>query len=143
MPVEFTFDIFKMTKGEQNKGVGPCSSSSRTTPRCAAAAREGGEWQWADSQGPGASLQDAVKELQDQGINPRARPGDRRWAAVNQLAEEFGFYEISGKEVFDYQVMGVEIPPGCSATRCRATRAARTHNAATRCRAERLRQVRE
>jgi hypothetical protein len=41
-----------------------------------------------------------------------ARPGTPGWAEVNKLTEEFGYYEIKGKEVFDYQVMSVEIPAG-------------------------------
>ena len=58
---------------------------------------------------------DAVKELQDKyGINPDSvRPSDKdAWAKVNELAEKFGIFDIRDKEVFDYAVMGVEVPAG-------------------------------
>jgi hypothetical protein len=40
------------------------------------------------------------------------RAGGPSWKAVNALAEEFGFFEVPGKEVFDYQVMGIDVPAG-------------------------------
>ena len=46
------------------------------------------------------------------GEHQGARPDSPVWKATNALAEEFGYFEIGGKEVFDYQVMGVEVPAG-------------------------------
>lgn len=117
VPVEFTFDVFKLTKGEQNKGVltkfvfvthnAPLKQPVRDT--------EGGEWRWENEERRRAYDKRAA-ELRAEGKDPlnqaTARPGTAGWEAVNKLAEEFGYYEINGKEVFDYQVMGVEVPAG-------------------------------
>lgn len=117
VPVEFTFDIFKLTKGEQNKGVltkfvfvthnVPLKQPVKDT--------EGGEWRWENEERRRAYDKRAA-ELRAEGRDPlnqaTARPGTPGWEAVNKLAEEFGYYEINGKEVFDYQVMGVEVPAG-------------------------------
>jgi ABC-type transport system involved in multi-copper enzyme maturation permease subunit len=115
VPVEFTFDIFKLTKGEQNKGV--LVKFQFAAHNCPLAQPHKGvaEWEWAD---PAAKQQydRRVAEFESRGLNPTrqdlARPGTPDWEALNQLTEEFGFYEIKGKEVFDYQVMGVEVPAG-------------------------------
>jgi ABC-type transport system involved in multi-copper enzyme maturation permease subunit len=119
VPVEFTFDIFKLTKGEQNKGVVtkfvfvthnvPLKQPARDT--------ENGEWRWENEERRRAYDKRAA-ELRAAGTDPlnqaTARPNapGGGWGAVNKLAEEFGYYEINGKEVFDYQVMGVEVPAG-------------------------------
>ncbi len=120
VPVEFTFDVFKMTKGEENKGVlVSFRCVTHHCPQVPPRQGQGGEWQWADQQ-PDASgktpeqrYRERVEALQKEGKNPiGAQPGQPGWEAVNQLAEEFGFYEIKGKEVFDYAVMGITIPAG-------------------------------
>ena len=120
MPVEFTFDIFRMTKGEQNRGVDVTfrfvthnARSSRRDPN------RRGEWQWDDS--VEARTEQEYKERGRRNFRTqsgstrsrcdarrRGRPGPRS----NELAEKFGFFEIRGKEVFDYPVMGVEVPAG-------------------------------
>lgn len=115
VPVEFTFDIFKLTKGEQNKGVitkfvfvthnVPLKQPQRDT--------ENGEWRWENEERRRAYDKRALELGGPDRLNQAvARPGTDGWTAVNQLAEEFGYYEINGKEVFDYQVMGVEVPAG-------------------------------
>ena len=48
VPVEFTFDVYRMTKGCKTRASGSASASSRTR-RPNNPARSGGEWQWADS----------------------------------------------------------------------------------------------
>jgi hypothetical protein len=111
VPVEFTFDIFKLTKGEQNKGAGVSfrfvtHNAKQEQPTGA------GEWPWADKAKEKA-YQERLKDLQRRGVSIEgARPGTEAWAEVNKLAEEFGCFEYRGKEVFDYQVMGLEIPAG-------------------------------
>ena len=117
VPVEFTFDVFRMTKGEQNKGVlvnfqfvthnAPLDQPKLNTPE--------GKWDWVSK-----DLKDAyearAKQMREEGAGPLqsdgARPGADGWAAANKLTEEFGYYEINGKEVFDYKVMGVSVPAG-------------------------------
>jgi hypothetical protein len=113
VPVEFTFDIYRMTKGEQNRGVSVqfrfvTHQALQRPPK----PNEGGEWHWRDEQRE-REYQKAVEQLRARGINPdSAQPGSAAWKEVNQLAEQFGFFEIRGKEVFDFTVMGVEIPSG-------------------------------
>ncbi len=115
IPVEFTFDIFKLTKGEQNKGV--LVKFQLATHNCPLMQPHKGvaEWEWENAAAK-REYDKRVAEFEARGLNPTrqdlARPGTPDWEALNQLTEEFGFYEIKGKEVFDYQVMGVEIPAG-------------------------------
>ena len=110
VPVEFTFDIFKLTKGEQNKGV---FVSFRFVTHNAKQKQPtgGGPWPWADPAREKA-YQDAKKEAAKRVNLEGARPGTPAWAEVNKLAEEFGCFEFGSKEVFDYQVTGLEIPAG-------------------------------
>jgi hypothetical protein len=115
VPVEFTFDIYRMTKGEQNRGVKVTFRFvTHKAPQQPPIDRSG-EWQWADSaKDQEQAYRSEVKRLQGEGINPEAaRPNDKAaWAQVNRLAEEFGYFEIRDKEVLDYAVMGVEVPSG-------------------------------
>lgn len=121
VPLEFTFDIFRMTKGEENRGVDldirivtrNCPQSPPTEPR-------DGEWKWSDPQQRAEyeeAARQAVADLGQPGQNPaailaRAIPGTPAWDAVNKLAEEFGYYEVNGKEVFDYHPEYIEVPVG-------------------------------
>jgi hypothetical protein len=115
VPVEFTFDIFKLTKGEQNKGAGVTfrfvthnAPQMQPTDRVA----KEGEWPWADPDKEKA-YDMAVEQLKNKGINPLlVRPGMPGWDEVNKLAEDYGCFEIRNKPVFDYTVMAVEIPAG-------------------------------
>lgn len=149
VPVEFTFDIFKLTKGEQNKGV---DVNFRFVTHNAAQQRpslaDAGEWPWQDRKRQD-DYQNIVKRFQQGGrvvgggeeaerfkqlvkkvggnavteqpdgslvvstVNlDGARPGTPAWELASRLAEEFGFFEIRGKQVFDYTVTGVEVPAG-------------------------------
>jgi ABC-type transport system involved in multi-copper enzyme maturation permease subunit len=116
VPVEFTFDIYRMTKGEQNKGVNVSFRFvTHNAPQQPPRPDQGGEWQWADSvKDREREYRAEVDRLQAEVSNLEgARPGDKAaWAAANQLAEKYGFFEIRQKEVFDYAVMGVEVPTG-------------------------------
>jgi ABC-type transport system involved in multi-copper enzyme maturation permease subunit len=117
VPVEFTFDIFKLTKGEQDKGaLTKFQFATHNAPLRQPTKAEGAEWQWVDPEREKAWRKRA-EEFKAQGLDVLnlavARPDNKPvWEALNQLTEEFGFYEIKGKEVFDYQVMSVEIPAG-------------------------------
>lgn len=123
VPVEFTLDIFRLTKGEENKGVDV--SFRFVTHNCPQKPPpEGGEWVWAAR--PGESDNEATDRQQAYekeateaaraGANPvGAVPSDRNpaaWKRANELAEKYGFFEIRGKDVYDYTVMGVDIPAG-------------------------------
>jgi hypothetical protein len=122
VPVEFTFDIFKMTKGEQDKGaITKFQFVTHNVPlrppaKSAGSLEPMGEWRWVLKDREDA-YHARVAEKKAQGLDVQnlaiAKPDNKPvWEAVNELAEEFGFYEIKGKEVFDYQVMSVEIPAG-------------------------------
>lgn len=120
VPVEFTFDIFKLTKGEENKGAGVAFRVvSHNCPQVKPRPDQKGEWQWADARPdadgktPEQRYRDALQAYRDKGVNPdTALPGQPGWAEANDLAERFGFYEYKGKEVYDYAVLGVDIPAG-------------------------------
>jgi hypothetical protein len=114
IPVEYTFDIFKLTKGEQNKGVGVhlrfvTHHAAQQQPR---AKSNEGRWFWEDPAKEKAY--NAAKEaLERRDIKmDSARPGRPGWDEINKLAEEHGCFERAGVQVFDYQIGGVEIPAG-------------------------------
>ncbi|HEV3385067.1 MAG TPA: hypothetical protein VG097_09630 [Gemmata sp.] len=114
VPIEFTFDIYKLTKGEQNRGA--LVNFRLVTSDCPqippAATVQSGEWAWYDK-ARYEEYKKAVDKLEERGIKTyNAKPGTEAWIEVNKLAEEFGFYEFRGKEVFDYTVMGIEVPAG-------------------------------
>ncbi|VTU01809.1 Uncharacterized protein OS=Planctomyces brasiliensis (strain ATCC 49424 / DSM 5305 / JCM 21570 / NBRC 103401 / IFAM 1448) GN=Plabr_1574 PE=4 SV=1 [Gemmataceae bacterium] len=110
VPVEFTFDIFKLTKGEQNKGA---SVSFRFVTHNARQKQPTGPgtWPWEDPQRE-KEYQERVKEASKRVNLGGARPGTPAWAELNAIAEEFGCFEFGSKEVFDYQVMGLDAPAG-------------------------------
>lgn len=100
VPCEFSFDIFRTTKGEvENKGV-YCTFSVMS-------------YQWAGGD-PLRPTADKVKAYQDatRGLNLNAQPGDADWERLDQLAEETGFYEYRSKEVVDYHTFDIKIPGG-------------------------------
>jgi hypothetical protein len=113
VPIEFTFDIFKLTKGEQNRGV--LVSFRLVTPQCPQrppGVNDGGEWQWEDKK-KYEEYKKAVEKLEENGIKTYgAQPGTKAWTEVSKLAEEYGIFEIRGKEVFDFAVSGIEVPGG-------------------------------
>ena len=123
VPLEFTFDVYRMTKGEENRGVKvnfrivthncPQRPPGPTDPS--------GQWLWAPKPGETAEKFEqrrkdydaAVKKASNENKNPiGARPGSAGWDAANKIAEEFGIFEYPGKEVFDYQVGSVDVPAG-------------------------------
>lgn len=183
VPVEFTFDIFRMTKGDENKGV---SVAFRfVAHNCPQKPPEPGQapgiWQWADGEGKEqydaavrglggdgqrgylispaqlarrdalakkaeaqaaseserkerdalvrlvARMKSLADRLRKVGVEVSAegealwtkpvnveaiRPDSPNWPVANAVAEEFGFYEIRGMDVYDYAVMSVDVPAG-------------------------------
>jgi hypothetical protein len=115
--VEFTFDVFKLTKGEQNRGVlVKFQVVTHNTP-LRQPHKGVAEWKWVEEGGERQLAYNAqIAEYQKKGADPTnlatARPGRPGWEAANELTEKYGYYEIAGKEVFDYQVMSVDIPAG-------------------------------
>ena len=117
VPVEFTFDIFKLTKGEENKGVDVTFRFvTHNAPQVAPRQDQRGEWQWGDKPGEelGRGVERKLAYEADLALlkgSTAARPGTPGWAAMNELAQKHGYYELH-KEVFDYTVMGLEVPAG-------------------------------
>lgn len=112
VPVEFTFDVFKLTKGEENRGV--LTSFRVVTHACPQVPPKdaSGEWEWQDKEAQ-AKYKADVEALRKAGRSPDgARPGTEGWKAANELAEKYGYYEVRGKEVYDYAVAGVPLPAG-------------------------------
>ena len=116
VPVEFTFDIYKLTKGEQNRGVGVTFRFvTYQCPQQPPRADQTGEWQWADSVKNNAQeYKNEVKAFQDSGINPEGATSANieAWDSVNKLAEKYGFFEVRNKEVFVYALILNEFPSG-------------------------------
>jgi hypothetical protein len=118
VPVEFTFDIYKMTKGEQNKGaLTKFQFATHNSPLKQPVSIKEPEWGWVledrkkayDARVAELKAQQGLDVLNQTTATPNNKPV---WEALNKLAEEFGYYEYRGKEVFDYQVMSVEVPAG-------------------------------
>lgn len=96
---EFKFDIFRTTKGEENKGVF-CTFffTTHETEKNLAAVRE-----------------NYRKRINQERILPTARPDGNAteradWAKLVKIVEEFGYYEFTGKEVVDYHTLHVIVP---------------------------------
>ena len=125
VPLEFTFDIFRMTKGEENRGVDvSVRVVTHNAPQVPPTAPNDGRWKWADPAKEQAYLADARQMIAalpgatpQQADNPAsflalAKPGDPAWDVVNKLAEKYGFYEVEGKEIFDYHPEAIAVPVG-------------------------------
>lgn len=119
VPIEFTFDVFKLTKGVENEGVRVTFRFvTHNSPQVAPRQEQRGEWQWGGKSGEERSQGEDRKRAYDADLaalpkgTVTARPGTPGWAEMNKLAEKHGYYEIRDKEVYDYAVMGVEIPAG-------------------------------
>lgn len=131
IPLEFTFDIFKMTKGEENRGVDltirvttwDCPQAPPTDPKS-------GAWVWTDPAREKAYKDDIRAEVAKLGSGfagkdpetalKRAKPGTALWGVVNTLAEKYGYYEYDGKEVFDYHPDSIDVPAGLFANATKA-----------------------
>jgi len=87
---EFTFDIYRTTKGDENQGVS-CSFVFQT-----ASYQKGSE--------------ETYQRRRQEEEAKAERPSDA--AIVNKLSEELGYFEVSGKEVRDYHTQAVEVPGG-------------------------------
>src|SRR5262249_44060692 len=84
VPRAFAFDIFRTTKGEENKGVF-CTFTFVAHP-------------WGNPLNPDPKKYQQYKDAV-RGLNLSAQPGDTDWKKLDELAEQFGFYEFGSKEV--------------------------------------------
>ncbi len=97
VPCEFAFDIFRTTKGDENKGI-TCTFQFVAAP-------------WGDPNHVNPRKADEYREAK-RGLKPYARPGDRDWEKIDELAEKFGYYEYPSKEVFDFHTLSIDVPRG-------------------------------
>ena len=121
---EFTFDIYRMTKGVENRGVDVTVRAVTYQTELRPPTEPGDPvWKWADPERERQYREEAkrlVRELKNlppgADVNAaelsRARPGTPEWKAVNELARKFGYFEIAGKELYDYRTSGVDLPAG-------------------------------
>jgi ABC-type transport system involved in multi-copper enzyme maturation permease subunit len=98
---EFDFDIFRTTKGEENKAV-ECTFFVFT-------------YQAMDE--TGAPKPEVASEYQKriQGLSPKASPtgneSERRdWQALEKIAADLGYYEYRNKPIADYHTDSISIP---------------------------------
>jgi len=136
VPIEFSFDIYRLTKGEENRGVdvnvrvvswqNVQQPPSMTDP-------QGTEWKWTDAAAYAAYRTEALAELkqipaysgldkEDAATNilrvaqpPAASDSETvksTWAVANKLAAKYGFFEFVGKEIFDFQTDRIYVPAG-------------------------------
>ncbi len=111
---EFTFDIFRTTKGEENRGV-LCTFLFKN-PQFKGAATAGGLLDPATREQYQAE-RDRVLAEPDPEIMKRAQlegwPQEKRLAVLcNGLAEKYGFYELPSREVVDFHTLYVDVPAG-------------------------------
>ena len=123
VPCEYTFDIFRLTKGDENRGVD--INIRFTTWQCdqvPPSVRGDGTWRWADAENEQkykAEREDIDKRLakgEIPGVSIKsldyALPNTPGWKFVNDLAEKYGFYEVASVEVYDYHPSGIPVPAG-------------------------------
>lgn len=92
---EYSFDIFRTYKGEENKGVQ--ASLFFETPA------------WSESR-----RADYAAEMKRLNLNPGRipKPEDADWDKWNELAEKFGYFEAKGREIADYHTFQQSVPGG-------------------------------
>ena len=87
---EFTFDIYRTTKGRENRGVA-CSFTFQT-------------WRYREGD-------DKIYEREKrQALLNRNGKSDTQ--IENELAEKYGYYVFPSKPIFDYQTLSLDIPAG-------------------------------
>jgi ABC-type transport system involved in multi-copper enzyme maturation permease subunit len=87
---EFSFDIYRTTKGQENKGVS-CAFYLQT-------------WRFHPGD-DGHFRTERAKMMQ--------KAGGRSEAEIdNELAEKYGYYEVPGKDVTDFHTLSIDVPGG-------------------------------
>ncbi len=87
---EFTFDIYRTTKGRENRGVA-CSFTFQT-------------WRYREGD---VKIYEREKR---QALLSRNGKSDAQ--IENELAEKYGYYVFPSKPIFDYQTLSLDIPAG-------------------------------
>jgi ABC-type transport system involved in multi-copper enzyme maturation permease subunit len=104
VPLEFAFDIYRTTKGEEGAGVQitfeMITHSWNPTRRIK------------DPKNPGSliTMQDAYDR--DAKDLTNAVPGTDKWKKVDALAEQYGRYMFQNWQIFDYHTSSIPVPGG-------------------------------
>jgi ABC-2 family transporter protein len=94
--LEYAFDVYRTTKGEENRGV-RCDFDLVT-------------WKWDPTR-----QNEYKREITEKcGSYPaNVRPEDEtKWRLANEIAEKYGRYELGGIQVYDYHTFPLSVPPG-------------------------------
>ena len=104
---EFSFDIYRTTKGEENKGV-YCDFSFRTHNFA-----PGSEAAYRDELKKAYAAAEAEENAQARAANraPRTRR-EVELDAADKVAEKYGYYEANGQEITDYTTQSLDVPGG-------------------------------
>lgn len=104
VPLEFAFDIYRMTKGEEGTGV-QVSFDIYTHQWNPGATID-------DPRNPGGKIR--MQEAYDRDVKGllNTPAGSANWARVNELAERYGRYEWKNQQIFDYHTVAVPVPAG-------------------------------
>lgn len=87
---EFAFDIYRTTKGYENRGVS-CGFVFST---------------WRFKRG----TEDEYRRRRNEELQKSTRPSELE--IDNKLSEEFGYYEVPGVAVTDYRTLAIDVPAG-------------------------------
>ena len=103
VPVEFAFDVYRTTKGEENRGV-QCTFDITT-------------WKWDP-----AREQEYLKEIRDTFGSPKnITPDDAQksperakadWEKMSTISKKYGRFHFKNLPVYDYHTYQLMIPPG-------------------------------
>jgi ABC-type transport system involved in multi-copper enzyme maturation permease subunit len=93
---EFTFDIFRTTKGEENKPV-YCSFYFEN---------------WECKKGDKPGIPSTVDQYRRERTELLKKPNANLLEVDNQLAEKYGYYELQSADVVDFHTQAIDIPSG-------------------------------
>ena len=88
--LEFAFDVYRTTKGEEGRGV--TVSFDILTHR------------WDPSKND--EFQEKIRGLGN------VKPSDENWNKIDQIAEEYGRYILKSWQIFDYHTSAIPVPAG-------------------------------
>ncbi|CAN5299650.1 ABC transporter permease [soil metagenome] len=123
VPCEYTLDIFRLTKGDENHGVDiNVRVVSWQNPQIPSQVTGDGVWNWADGELQkqyDAERQQINDKLKNGGYGTGyersleyAKPSTPTWKLVDDLARKYGVYEVPTVEVYDYRPGSVMVPVG-------------------------------
>jgi hypothetical protein len=116
--IKFTCEFFKLTKAAGSGGVQVVFRAvSHTCPQAPPGLQ--GDWQWADTKvdARGKTTRDRylddVASFQAKSIHlDAAKPNTDAWKAANELAEQYGYYEVRVPGVPDNTETSINLPAG-------------------------------